>query len=238
MSTSAPQNFEKLPANTTEDKQANTTPTITPDKPTENADAKAKTTELAPPTEPPKPTTFIRPDSEPPTCSYLRRTRSPYNLTLPRLPQRPLRIEKAVVAWGCVFGGGSVGICPRIAAASLIFAEIPAGMVDNESFVGTAAKEIYEETGGENGGLIVPKEDLINMSALAATHHTTSSFSEKYATQDAVSVKEDLQTAMYSKLAVIAFGHLDLSATTPNRPPLRNQRNNSASLVTIATQYT
>jgi ADP-sugar diphosphatase len=56
---------------------------------------------------------------------------------------------------------------PRIAAGSLAFVEIPAGMVDDEgAFVGTAAKEIKEELGleigkDEEGGLL----DLTEMAA-------------------------------------------------------------------------
>ncbi|KAF1958099.1 hypothetical protein CC80DRAFT_547147 [Byssothecium circinans] len=56
--------------------------------------------------------------------------------------------------------------------------------------------------------------------------------------QDGPGAEAQVRKCGIPKLAVIAFGHLDLSATTQNRPPLRNQRNNSASLVTIATQYT
>lgn len=52
---------------------------------------------------------------------------------------------------------------PRIAAGSLAFSEIPAGMLDDEgSFTGGAAKEIEEET-----GLVVKDEELIDMTALA-----------------------------------------------------------------------
>lgn len=36
---------------------------------------------------------------------------------------------------------------PRIAAASLSFPELPAGMVDSGTFTGAAAKEIQEELG-------------------------------------------------------------------------------------------
>lgn len=52
---------------------------------------------------------------------------------------------------------------PRLAAGSLAFPEIPAGMLDDAgSFSGGAAKEIEEET-----GLVVKDEDLIDMTALA-----------------------------------------------------------------------
>lgn len=51
---------------------------------------------------------------------------------------------------------------PRIAAGSLAFAEIPAGMLDDAgSFAGGAAKEIEEET-----GLVVKDEELIDLTAL------------------------------------------------------------------------
>ena len=52
---------------------------------------------------------------------------------------------------------------PRLAAGSLAFSEIPAGMLDDAgSFAGGAAKEIEEET-----GLVVKDEDLVDMTALA-----------------------------------------------------------------------
>lgn len=52
---------------------------------------------------------------------------------------------------------------PRIAAGSLSFAEIPAGMLDDAgSFSGGAAKEIEEET-----GLVVKNDELVDMTALA-----------------------------------------------------------------------
>lgn len=52
---------------------------------------------------------------------------------------------------------------PRLAAGSLAFAEIPAGMLDDAgSFSGGAAKEIEEET-----GLVVKDEELLDLTALA-----------------------------------------------------------------------
>ncbi|CAG8959805.1 hypothetical protein HYFRA_00001713, partial [Hymenoscyphus fraxineus] len=51
---------------------------------------------------------------------------------------------------------------PRIAAGSLQFLELPAGMVDNGTFKGSAAKEIKEEL-----GLDIPEDELVNMSELA-----------------------------------------------------------------------
>ncbi|KIW00658.1 uncharacterized protein PV09_07845 [Verruconis gallopava] len=55
-------------------------------------------------------------------------------------------------------------IQPRIAAGSLAFPEIPAGMLDNAgTFSGGAAKELREET-----GLEVHEDELIDLTALAA----------------------------------------------------------------------
>jgi ADP-sugar diphosphatase len=54
-------------------------------------------------------------------------------------------------------------IQPRIAAGSLAFVELPAGMIDDSgTFKGSAAKEIKEET-----GLEIPENDLLNLSQLA-----------------------------------------------------------------------
>ncbi len=50
----------------------------------------------------------------------------------------------------------------RIPAGSLLFKEIPAGMIDAGTFTGAAANEIKEET-----GLIIPESDLIDMTAMA-----------------------------------------------------------------------
>lgn len=53
---------------------------------------------------------------------------------------------------------------PRVAAGSLAFAELPAGMVDDEGqFVGTAAREIREEL-----GLEIAASELTCLSELAA----------------------------------------------------------------------
>ncbi|KAI0487617.1 hypothetical protein F4859DRAFT_510186 [Xylaria cf. heliscus] len=63
-------------------------------------------------------------------------------------------------------------IQPRIPAGSLAFAELPAGMVDDNAaaggsregkFAGTAAREIYEELGIE-----IPASELVCLSDLAA----------------------------------------------------------------------
>jgi ADP-sugar diphosphatase len=57
-----------------------------------------------------------------------------------------------------------LAIQPRIAAASLAFAELPAGMIDDSgTFAGAAAKEITEET-----GLSIPEEELVDMTSLAS----------------------------------------------------------------------
>lgn len=62
-----------------------------------------------------------------------------------------------------------LAIQPRIAAGSLGFAEIPAGMLDDSgSFSGGAAKEIKEET-----GLQVKAEELLDMTALAMSGEET-----------------------------------------------------------------
>jgi ADP-sugar diphosphatase len=51
---------------------------------------------------------------------------------------------------------------PRIAAGSLAFTEIPAGMIDDSgSFAGAAAKEIEEET-----GLSIEEKELVDLTAL------------------------------------------------------------------------
>lgn len=53
-------------------------------------------------------------------------------------------------------------IQPRIPAATLRLVELPAGMVDDGSFKGTAAKEIKEEL-----GIDIPERELTNLSELA-----------------------------------------------------------------------
>ncbi|CAN8097645.1 unnamed protein product [Discula destructiva] len=51
---------------------------------------------------------------------------------------------------------------PRVPTCSLRFVEIPAGMMDGNTFKSAAVREIEEET-----GLTVPESELINMSELA-----------------------------------------------------------------------
>jgi ADP-sugar diphosphatase len=65
-------------------------------------------------------------------------------------------------------------IQPRPAAASLNFPELPAGMVDDGTFSGAAAKEIQEET-----GLTIKEENLINMSELAIEESNGSNMNEE-----------------------------------------------------------
>jgi len=66
----------------------------------------------------------------------------------------------------------------RIAAGSLSFMEIPAGMLDDsDNFAGAAAREIEEEVGFKLEG-----KDLIDLTKLTLEHHKT---------------KEELRDAMY-----------------------------------------
>ena len=51
---------------------------------------------------------------------------------------------------------------PRVAAGGLQFVEIPAGMVDDGTFKGSAAKEIEEEL-----GLKIREDELVNLTELA-----------------------------------------------------------------------
>ena len=62
---------------------------------------------------------------------------------------------------------------PRPAATSLRFLELPAGMVDDSTFSGAAAKEIEEET-----GLIIKEKDLINLTELAIEETNSQSTAE------------------------------------------------------------
>ncbi|TAQ86209.1 hypothetical protein B7494_g5463 [Chlorociboria aeruginascens] len=51
---------------------------------------------------------------------------------------------------------------PRVPAGGLQFVELPAGMVDDGTFTGSAAQEIKEEL-----GLEIPEEELVNLTELA-----------------------------------------------------------------------
>lgn len=66
---------------------------------------------------------------------------------------------------------------PRIPAGSLTFMEIPAGMIEGQSFIGAAADEIEEET-----GLVIPKTELLDLTELALGKQVR---------------PDDLQSAMY-----------------------------------------
>jgi ADP-sugar diphosphatase len=69
---------------------------------------------------------------------------------------------------------------PRIPAGSLKFAEIPAGMLDDSgTFAGGAAKEIHEET-----GLLIPQDELIDLTALASTLGGSTNEDSSSATED------------------------------------------------------
>jgi ADP-sugar diphosphatase len=57
----------------------------------------------------------------------------------------------------------------RIAAGSMTFVELPAGMLDDGTFAGTAAHEIKEEC-----GIDVSENELINMSELSLDKTPTS----------------------------------------------------------------
>jgi len=57
---------------------------------------------------------------------------------------------------------------PRVAAGALQMVELPAGMVDDGTFAGSAAKEIKEEI-----GLEIPESELINLTELAIPQDKT-----------------------------------------------------------------
>lgn len=73
---------------------------------------------------------------------------------------------------------------PRIAVGSLAFTEIPAGMLDGDTFKGSAASEIAEEA-----KLVVKESDLINMSELA--------LNDEDEQQDANNMQGAVENAMY-----------------------------------------
>jgi ADP-sugar diphosphatase len=73
---------------------------------------------------------------------------------------------------------------PRTAAGSLAFTEIPAGMLDGDSFKGSAANEIAEEA-----ELTVNESDLINMSELASEDAAPQGSSDE--------IQESIEAAMY-----------------------------------------
>ncbi|KAF2714751.1 NUDIX domain-containing protein [Pleomassaria siparia CBS 279.74] len=79
---------------------------------------------------------------------------------------------------------------PRVAAGSLAFTEIPAGMIDGGTFKGSAAKEISEET-----GIKVTENELFDMSKEAAPEDTI--FDWKVGGKQRTGAKEPLDIAMY-----------------------------------------
>lgn len=81
---------------------------------------------------------------------------------------------------------------PRIAAGSLSFTELPAGMIDDSgTFAGAAAKEITEET-----GLEISTGDLLDMTQLAIDTGTATSSMQQDQDQDG-DTDQHLQKAMY-----------------------------------------
>ncbi|KAJ4346022.1 hypothetical protein N0V95_005755 [Ascochyta clinopodiicola] len=80
---------------------------------------------------------------------------------------------------------------PRIAAGSLAFTEIPAGMLDGGSLKGAAASEIEQEA-----RLRVEESDLINLSELALQDIPTTPWTAGHATP-ATGGSESVQNAMY-----------------------------------------
>lgn len=77
---------------------------------------------------------------------------------------------------------------PRVAAGSLAFVELPAGMVDEAgNFSGAAAREMYEELGME-----IAQDQLVSLSELAAGGHGKA----EAAAEDASAVVE-LPSAVY-----------------------------------------
>lgn len=83
---------------------------------------------------------------------------------------------------------------PRIAAASLAFTEIPAGMMDtSDKFSGNAARELKEEC-----GLVIEANDLMNMTEEALKPSTTkASESNQGPPKSAQEAMEQLKEAMY-----------------------------------------
>lgn len=84
-------------------------------------------------------------------------------------------------------------IQPRIAAGSLAFAELPAGMLDNSGdFAGKAADEIAEET-----GLTVHASDLFNMSEAAVKNISQVPSKTPINNDDGGAFREKVQNSMY-----------------------------------------
>ena len=85
-----------------------------------------------------------------------------------------------------------VTVQPRIAACSLAFSEIPAGMLDEGTVTGKAVAEIKEET-----DLEVHKDELVNMTELAANDLAKSNWRISDSKDSADDAFEDLSPAMY-----------------------------------------
>ncbi|ETS84300.1 hypothetical protein PFICI_02325 [Pestalotiopsis fici W106-1] len=83
---------------------------------------------------------------------------------------------------------------PRIPAGSLGFVELPAGMVDNGTFAGAAAKEIEEEL-----GLVIEESELTNLSDLVAGAQGSDAQPQQQQRSggSSVDVDEDLPEAVY-----------------------------------------
>jgi ADP-sugar diphosphatase len=87
---------------------------------------------------------------------------------------------------------------PRVPAGSLGFVELPAGMVDNGTFAGAAAREIEEEL-----GLVIEESDLTNLSDLAGeaiqkgSHLQQQEGSGNSSGSGSVDADEDLPDAVY-----------------------------------------
>jgi hypothetical protein len=79
---------------------------------------------------------------------------------------------------------------PRIAAGSLAFAEIPAGMLDGGSLKGAAASEIEEEA-----KLTVRESDLLNLSELAVKDVPLSPWTNE--THGTARSSESIENSMY-----------------------------------------
>lgn len=85
---------------------------------------------------------------------------------------------------------------PRIAAGSLNFIELPAGMIDDSgTFAGAAAKEIHEET-----GLEIQSDELLDMTQLSIQsrgHEQEQEQEQDQASQGTDEVEPHLQQAIY-----------------------------------------
>lgn len=85
-------------------------------------------------------------------------------------------------------------IQPRVAAGSLAFAELPAGMIDDGTFIGKAAQEIKEEV-----GIDIPENELHDMTKLALSNASTATLWRKPGSDPDPKdgIEERLQNAIY-----------------------------------------